>query len=206
MYESLAHRLVAAHGDYPHVRATLYRLHLNLGILASFRGEHPTAYWHFTQGITRLLSAGTDDGGTGQWWLFWLYLRSATTCLSMRRLPEAEEALKHAEQFAVTPTQRMRSAVGRAELLRQRGRPNEASAALAEIAQQPPAALEFGNRARVLLVHALLAKDLNDLRGFHTHLAGARKEAATHSLDYLLSDIQRIERGESPSHIWGVKL
>jgi hypothetical protein len=114
VYESLVRRLLAAHGDHPQVRTSLYRLHLNLGILASFRAEHPAAYWHFTQGITRLLSAGTDDGTTGQWWLFWLYLRSAMTCLSMGRLPEAEEALKHAEAFAVTPTQLMRSAVGRA--------------------------------------------------------------------------------------------
>lgn len=194
-YETLGHHLLRKHGHAPHVRRSQHRLHLNLGMLASVRGEHATAYWHFVQGTTSVLTAGPDDGSDGKAWLFSLYLRTARTCLLMGRLPEAEEALQQAERCAVTAPERLRWLVERAELLRQRGRPDEAAAGLAAIEYPPPEAVDAETRTRCLIVRALVAKDSDDLRGFHRHLAGAREEAAANSLDFLLSDIQRIARG-----------
>jgi hypothetical protein len=196
VYEQAGHRLLHEHGADPDVRAGQFRLHLNLGLLASFRGEHATAYWHFVQGSNSLLSAGPEDGSDGSVWRLWLYLHTATTCLAMGRLPEAEEALQQVEKLAATGAQRVRWALAQVELLRRHGRADEASTMLTQLQQPPEEAWNAETRTRFLIARALVAQDLADIRGFHRHLFGAYKYANDHSLDFLLSEIQRIQRGE----------
>jgi hypothetical protein len=149
-------------------------------MLAAVRGEHAAAYWHFLQGTSSLLSAGPDDGSDAKRWLFTLYLHTARTCLLMGRLPEADEALQKVEQCAVTAPERLLGLVERAELLRQRGRPDEASAALAAIEYPPQEALNAKTRTRSLIIRALVAKDSDELGAFHRDLGDPQAEADGH--------------------------
>lgn len=193
-YAFLGYRLLQDHGDDPGVRASQFRLYLNLGLISKLRGDYPTAYWHFVQGTHSLLSGGSDDDSDIRNWLFWLNLHTSNACLYMGREPEAREALDRANEYAATEEQRLRVTIAQAELLQHWGRAREAADLMDSLDVDSAAAWSPGARCKYFLVRALAAQYLNDLRGFHQFLSSAHNVALQHSLDFLLCDIQRAQR------------
>jgi tetratricopeptide (TPR) repeat protein len=193
-YEVSSHRLLQEHGSDSVIKVGRYRLHINMGLIAALRGEHPTAYWQFVQALSSLPQSDSEDQSVYARWAILINLYIANTCLEMGRIPESWEALDKAKALLSTENEKVQWTVLSAKILRQTGRPPEAQVALKSL---PPDRTQFwnaDNQARYHLVQALVAQDLGDLRQFHRHLALAHDIAVDNSLEYLLCEIQRTQR------------
>lgn len=201
-YEAVGLRLLQENAEDPVVRGNQFRLFLNLGALALAQHDYATAYWHFVQGTSSLISqteAAPDLSG----WHFWLYLHTATTCLYMNRTPEAEDALNKAEPWVMSDRGKARLTIGRADLLRHRRHFDEALSLLQGLREDGANPWDAEVKVLSYMTRSLVARDQGNLRDFHKHLALAQYEAAENHLDYLLSDIQRIQR--TPMEPYGME-
>jgi tetratricopeptide (TPR) repeat protein len=193
-YEVRGHRLLQEHGADPGVTAIRFRFYANLGSLARTRGDYATAYWNFMQAIKCLDAASAAGGSNLKTSLYWLYLQTGNACLNMGRVPEAAEALDKAEELAVSEQLRIRLAVARGQFLRASGHPHQAARLLEQLCTRQPDTWPPETLTLYYLAKAQTAQDLSDLRGFHYGLAAAQRVALEHSLDYLLCEIQRVQR------------
>lgn len=192
-YELLGHQILRDFASDPGILAKQFRLHLNLGLLAKLRGELAAAYWHFMQGVGCISSRGADDG-RDQCWLFNLYEQMIAVCLSMNRIPEAQDYVDRAKECITSPVDSVRWNLALAQVLRHTGRVMEAQDVLATL---PPESADGWTPTSIALSHlvrALLYQDEGNIRGFHHHLFLAQKEAVSHHLDYLVCEIQRVQR------------
>ncbi|HWH68792.1 MAG TPA: hypothetical protein VNT26_05370 [Candidatus Sulfotelmatobacter sp.] len=192
-YEEEACRLLFEHATDPEVRANRHRLQLNLGQVAYLRGDDATAYWHLAQAAESLNDPAVPEAER-KGFASPIQFNIATACLRVRRYYEAQEALDLALQTAINDAQRLRAKVWYAELLRQLGRIEEVQHALKSMENDVATCSNPDVRSRYNLCAALTAQDLGDLPRFHELFAKARDEASEHQLDFLLCEIQRIQR------------
>lgn len=191
-YEAHALRLLQQHQHLEHVSKHQYGLHLNMGLIAALREDNPTALWHFMHGATSLLASGLDNDNRGL--LFLLYAHAAETCLNMGRVPEAEEFVEKARSHAVLDAHCVRWEISMAEVLLARGLCQEARAVLDRAEGANPNGWIPVNKVRCYLTRARIARHTADFRGFNRLIALAQAEAIEHSVDYLLCQIQRLQR------------
>jgi tetratricopeptide (TPR) repeat protein len=191
-YEGLAHQLLQRHSNHPGVKNMQFRVQINLGGLATQRGQHPTAYWHFVQSVASLEDADIPYEEARSF-LLHTYLRIADTCSLMNRWPEAAEALEKARPLIVSRSDQGRWTVHRARLLRSQRRYQEAHLALESIAGDAAAWHPY-DLSRFHLERALVFQDLGDMRHFHSHLGIALQIAEESSQEFLLCEIQRAQR------------
>lgn len=192
-YEDSACRLLLEYGSQPEVRTERFGLQLNLGLVASTRGDHATAYWYLVQAASSV-SAPEVSEERRRTFEFQIQTQIALSCLRVRRYYEAQEALDQAEACGQEHPQRLRVPVYRAELLRQLGQPEEAKAILAAIRDQVGPSGNPDIQAWYYWISALVAQDLNELADYHRNLAAAQQVAANHHIDYLLGEMQRLNR------------
>lgn len=193
-YEALGTRLLQTHGTDLTVSEYRYRLHGNLGKIASLRGEHASAYWHGMQALAYLRELGICEGLDRQCVYVAFSLDVVDAALKLGRVPEAEETLAGAQPFATTPTCIASWTIQRAKIWRYTGRNAEAETVLAQLDpgtlhKSPPA-----EQSRFHLITAQLAQDRGDWPTYHQHLAQAQRLAVDHPLEYVLSEIQRVQR------------
>jgi tetratricopeptide (TPR) repeat protein len=192
-YEEAACRLLLEHGSCPEVRAERYGLQLNMGLIASLRGDHATSYWYLVQAANSLSVPEVSDDRR-QRFEFQIQTQIAVACLRVRRYFEAQEALDQADACGRNHPQRLRAPIYRSELLRQLGQPAEAKAMLVAIRDEVGTLGNADIQAWYYWVSALVAQDLNELAEYHRNLAIAQQLAAEHHFDYLLGEIQRFNR------------
>lgn len=193
-YEAQGHRLLQHHPDNILVRSKRFRLHLNLGLIAQLRGELAAAYWHFMQAVSCLQEWGSDNGSDLKCWLFRMYERMIEVCLRMNRFPEAEDYLEKARQNITEPPEDSRWTLQYANFLRCTRRNGEALAALEGLAPFNSDCWTPALIAQYHLLRAMIAHDDGDVRTFHRHLSLAQRKAVEHSLDFMVCEIQRVQR------------
>lgn len=191
-YEADALRLLQQHQHLEHVGKHQYGLHLNMGLIATLREDNPTALWHFMHGAISLLASGLDSDNRG--FLFLFYVHAAEACLNMGRVPEAEEFLEQARPHVVLDAHRVRWDIASAEVLLDRGLYQEALALLDRAEGANQSGWIPVNKVRCYLTRARIARHTADFRGFNRLISSAQAEAIEHSIDYLLSQIQRLQR------------
>lgn len=191
-YEAAALQMLQDFAHERSVKENQFRLYINLGLLANLRLQYPTGYWHLVQASAYVMHADLPEESINQWRVF-ILLHIADTCILMGRGPEAAEALDKARPLIANEREQVRWTIRRSRTLRYLKRSPEALAAL-ESLRSPDSAWLPDDRARYHLERGLVAQDLGDLRGFHSHLAMAHQEAETHSLEFLLCEIQRAQR------------
>lgn len=191
-YAAEALRLLQQYQHLEYVSRHQYRLHLNMGLIATLRDDSPTALWHFMHGATSLLASGLNEDNRGL--LFLLYVHAAETCLNMGRVPEAEEFMDKARPHAGLDTHRVRWEIFSAEIFLAKGMYQEAVKRLDEAEAANKAGWIPVNVVRCHLTRARIAQHTADFRGFNRFIALAQAEAIEHSIDYLLSQIQRLQR------------
>jgi hypothetical protein len=193
-YEVAAHRLLQEHGSDPVVSVHRFGLYINMGLIAMLRGEYPTAYWQFIQAQASLQQHPVQDLTIQRKSLLIVNLHIATVCLYMSRIPEAWEAMEKAEGMIASENEKVQWSVLRAKILRQTGRLQEATAALDCLSTDREALWNPTNRVNYRLVQALISHDSGNLKAFHHHLSMAQTIAVDHSLEFLLCEVQRVQR------------
>lgn len=204
-YETLCNQVLMKHGEVSTFQGLLFRLHLNLGLIATVRGEHASAYWHFVQGTVLVKTYGNLESANDRPFLFWLYWNTAQACIRMARMPEAAEALQHAEPLISTEQQRVHWVVGWSEVYRCSSRIDEAISMLERVGDRPSPDWDAESRVRFRLAKALAAQEAGDLRTYHEMVSEALRDAIENSLDMLLPEIQRIQRAPFKSARLGGK-
>jgi hypothetical protein len=192
-YEESACRLLLEYGSQPEVRTERFGLQLNLGLVASVRGDHATAYWYLVQAANSI-SAPEVSEERRKTFEFHIQTNIALSCLRVRRYYEAQEALDQAEACGHEHPQRLRVPVYRSELFRKLGQPEAAKALLATVRDQIEPSDNPDIQAWYYWIAALVAQDLSDLADYHRNLAKAQAIAANHHFDYLLGEMQRLNR------------
>lgn len=192
-YEEAACGYLLEHGTDPEVRAERFGVQLNLGLVASLRGDHATAYWYLVQ-ASNSLSAPEVTEERRMWSEFSIQTSIALSCLRVRRYYEAQEALDLADACGQSHPQRLRAPVYRSELLRQLGQAEDARELLNKIRAEVEVLDNPDIQAWYYWISALVAQDLGNLPEYHKNLAIAQETAATHHFDYLLGQIQRATR------------
>lgn len=191
-FETLSHHLLQQLPDDSPARASQFRLHTNLGLIATLRGEYAAAYWHFLQSVVGLNTYGGDDDSDVRCWLFWAHRRVAEICITMHRQPEAEEALIKAQACITTPHMQTNWELTRIHLLIESDRPAEAELLLAQIS--PDTSWTADMVVEYHFLRGLAAHSCGDLRTFHAHVSMAHHRAVEHRLDNWLCKIQRVQR------------
>ncbi|HWI62829.1 MAG TPA: hypothetical protein VNT75_13365 [Symbiobacteriaceae bacterium] len=192
-FEEDAYSLLLQHASDPHVRAVRHRLQLNLGQVATLRGDYSTAYWHFVQAANSLTSQDVSEAERRGFESV-IQLQTALACLRVRRYYEAQEALDLAEQAAPREAVKIRAQVLRIELLRQLGAIEEARALTDSLADRVQTCDNPDTLTRYYWAASLLAQDSGDTARFHQLLSLAQQTAAEYGYDFLLSEIQRFLR------------
>lgn len=193
-YELLAHRLLQQYPGNPTVVKREFRLHSNLGLIARLRGEHASAYWHCVQGVNCLLAHGSDDESDVRCWLLNLYINMIDACLDMRRLPEAEDCLLKAKDCVLNGRDLVRWTIAKVRVLQCTDRSLEAGGLLDTLPPLNSTAWSPTLVVQYHLLRALIAQDRGELRRFHHHVVIAQRLAVEHSLDYLVCEVQRVQR------------
>lgn len=193
-YEAMGHRLLQEFPDDQIVQAKQFRLHFNLGFIAQMRSDLASAYWHFMQAVASLAEHGTDDDCDIRSYFFRIYESMIEVCLEMGRGPEAEDNLQKARDNVTSQNESRRWAMARARVLLFVRRPKEAEEVLTELRFQDSSDWPPAETSRYYLLLALVAEENGDLRSYHSHLSHARRVALENSLDYMVCEIQRIQR------------
>lgn len=193
-YEAVGTRLLQEHGMNPAVSAYRYKVHGNLGLLAGLRGEYASAFWHFMHALNQLRAEGLHNEPDLKCIYLYLSLDMVDVALHLGRVPEAEEALASSRPCASTEEEIVWWTAQRAKVWRYIGQIAEAEAALDGLDPEAIIRAAPAGQVRYHVIRALLFQDQGDWPHYHRHLALAQEIAVGNSLEYALSEIQRIQR------------
>lgn len=193
-YEAVGTRLLQEHGSHPDVHLDKHKLHGNLGLLAGLRGEYASAFWHFMHALDQLKALGVQDDPELQCTFLSLSLDMVDAALHLGRVPEAEEALASAKPFLTTDDRKVWWTAIRAKVLRSVGRIGEAADAVGKLDPDTIWRCSPAEQVHYYVMRGLIAQDEGDWPSYHRNLATAHSIAVENSLEYILCEIQRIQR------------